>query len=285
MDRPDLVVASSWDVLPGLLATGLTCRVACFAHGRDITAALSPKRSAARARVLEHASVIWLCLTSWMQEQLVSRGVDPARVVVVPAAVPGPNWGERDRPPLSRSTQLLTLGRLIPRKGHDVLFDAWPRLLAQHPGVCWNIVGEGPERGSIEARAGSHTGVRVHGFLEPDALEAMWRKADLLVLPCREESEGDTEGYGLVFLEAAARGVPVVGGGTAGAREAVAAVGGWVIEDPTSPEAVASMLIAVLDGQDLTTRGRAAHAAWQARARPTHLASAVIDLQDVAAVA
>jgi glycosyltransferase involved in cell wall biosynthesis len=115
-------------------------------------------------------------------------------------------------PPTDKGVRLLYVGRLVPFKGADVLVRAMPMILADHPNVRLDIVGDGPERASIEAIAsdlrlgGAVTfhGARDHGTV----LEAL-RAAHVLVVPGRTMPSGQAETSSMVFKEALALGVPV----------------------------------------------------------------------------
>ena len=268
-----LIVARHDELAPVLAVRPPRLPVAVFAHGRDVTAELSASR-ARRRRAAFAAPVRWLGLTRWMQGQLGERGVIGAGVV--PAAVPG-------APRSSGGRTILSLGRLIRRKGHDVLLDA----LARRPDDRLVVVGDGPERPALEARAqarGVADRVTFDGFLSPARLERRWAEASMLVLPCRTEADGDTEGFGLVFLEAAARGLPSIAGGEGGAVEAVVhGRTGLVLDDPRDPDALAAAIGRLrLDGASL---GAAAHDAWFRHHRPEHLGAAVLDALFAAAAA
>lgn len=277
-DRPDLVIASSMDALPGV-ATGLESRASlgCFAHGRDITGDLSPDRDRDRARALAWPGVRWLCLSEWMAGELSARGVPAHRIFVVPAAVPA---ASASVPRCGPARNLLTVGRLVPRKGHDVLLAAWPQLLARFPDLRWTIAGDGPQREELQAgiaRAGLADSVRLLGHVPDAAMEALWAETDLFVMPCREEAGGDTEGFGLVFLEAAARGISSVGGRTAGATEAVQGVAGKLVAEPTSPGSLLETLIPVVaDPLAMRALGKESGRRYEVGARPEHLAVGVL---------
>lgn len=264
---PDLLIVGSWDALPGLL-DGLPAgrTLLCFAHGRDLCAPLAPERQIARSAALADSRVTWLGLTRWMRGRLLERGVPPERIRVVPAAVPAPPAVvERPRRPLRA---LLTVARLISRKGHDLVPAALDRLSAD---LRWHVVGDGPLRRSLPR---DRADTVVHGLLSDVELEQLWLEADLFVLPCREQG-GDVEGYGLVFLEAAARGLPSVAGRSGGAPEAVLdGVTGWVVEP--DPASLAEVLRAA-DPETLALRGLAAHQRWRDGHQPHHLARAVLE--------
>lgn len=281
----DALIVARHDELGGVrpvLPDGLPAAV--FAHGRDITATLPPARDRRRSRAFE-APVSWLCLTDWMRGELADRGVRTS--ARVPAAVPeAPNHAPGALPPADDGG-ILSVGRLIRRKGHDVLLEALRRMEHRVPVV---IVGDGPDRGrlsALAARLGVADRVEFTGWLPAAALERRWADAAVFALPCRTEAGGDTEGFGLVFLEAAARGRAAVAGGEGGAREAVAhGRTGLVLGDPRDPEALAAALDRLMGDPVLRRQyGEAGHAAHARAGLPEHLGAAVLGVLGVATVA
>jgi phosphatidyl-myo-inositol dimannoside synthase len=121
---------------------------------------------------------------------------------------------------------VVCVSRLMPRKGQDVLIRALPAVQKRVPDAALLIVGGGPARGSLE-RLATSTGVRESvaftGSVPWDALPAYYGAGDVFAMPCRSRFRGlDVEGLGIVFLEAAACGLPVVAGDSGGAPDAVA---------------------------------------------------------------
>jgi glycosyltransferase involved in cell wall biosynthesis len=100
---------------------------------------------------------------------------------------------------------LLSVRRLVPRMGLENLIDAMGAVRERFPGAQLVIGGEGPLRDELERRADGKP-VRFLGFVPDEELPALYRAADLFVLPTRE-----LEGFGLVAIEAMACGTPVVG--------------------------------------------------------------------------
>ena len=263
----DAVVVARQDELAAVLACApADVPVGVFAHGRDITAPL-PAGRARRRRSAFSAPVRWFCLTRWMQELLAARG---AAADVVPGAVP-------EAPRMDAGSELLSVGRLIPRKGHAVLLDA----VARFDAPPLTIAGDGPERAALLARVaalGIADRVSLPGFVPTPLLEQHWRRAAVLAMPCRTEARGDTEGFGLVFAEAAARGIPTIAGAGGGVAEAVIdGVTGIVLQDPTDPVALAQALRGLLADPALRRRlGDVARERQRAHARPIDLAAAVL---------
>jgi phosphatidylinositol alpha-1,6-mannosyltransferase len=123
---------------------------------------------------------------------------------------------ESDRP------LVLGVSRLVPRKGFDVLIDA----VAGLPDVQLAIAGAGRDRARLERRArerGVDDRTRFLGRVPDDAsFPQLYSCADVFAMPCRDRWGGlEAEGFGIVFLEAAAAGVPAVAGRSGGSHEAV----------------------------------------------------------------
>ena len=151
---------------------------------------------------------------------------------------------------------VLSLSRLVPRKGMDVLIDAAARLARRVPGVQVVIAGSGRDLPRLERRVAS-TGAPVTflGRVPEDDLALVHGAADVYAMLCRSRWGGlEQEGFGIVFLEAAAAGVPQVAGDSGGAPEAVAHGESGLVVDPTDADAVADALERLLTDDDLRAR-------------------------------
>lgn len=117
------------------------------------------------------------------------------------------------------------VSRLVRRKGQDVLVEAWPVVRSRVPGARLLLVGSGPLRSRLAQRVralGLGGSVTLAGGVPWEELPAHHAAADVFAMPCRTRASGlDVEGLGIVYLEAQACGVPVVGGRSGGAPEAV----------------------------------------------------------------
>jgi phosphatidylinositol alpha-1,6-mannosyltransferase len=157
---------------------------------------------------------------------------------------------------------VLGVSRLVPRKGFDVLFDA----VAGLDGVHVAIAGTGRDQARLERRA-RRLGERCHflGRVSGEDLPSLYASADVFSMLCRDRWGGlEAEGFGIVFMEAAACGVPAVAGNSGGAAEAVIdGETGYVVE-PRDVHAVRDALAALL-GDD--SRRAAMGEAALARAR------------------
>ena len=176
----------------------------------------------------------------------------------------------RRRHGLGDAPVVVCVSRLVPRKGQDVLVAAWPRVLARHPGARLLLVGGGPDEARLRravAARGLQGSVVLTGAVPPAHLPEHYAAGDVFAMPCRTRRGGlDVEGLGMVYLEAAACGLPVVAGTSGGAPEAVLdGESGTVVRDPRSPEAVAAAVTALLDDPVRARAMGAAGRAWVQR--------------------
>jgi phosphatidylinositol alpha-1,6-mannosyltransferase len=184
---------------------------------------------------------------------IVPPGIDPDRFRPLPAAEREPTRRKfglvPDRP------VVLGLSRLVPRKGFDVVIDAVARLA---PDVQLAVGGAGRDRGRLEARAAARgiTGrTRFLGRVPDAELAALYGCVDVFVMLCRERWGGlEAEGYGIVFVEAAACGVPAVAGRSGGAHEAVVDGETGLVVDPRDVAAVRTALEGLLGDAALRAR-------------------------------
>jgi phosphatidylinositol alpha-1,6-mannosyltransferase len=181
-------------------------------------------------------------------------GVDPSCVRVLPNTVDGSFCpGAKpdallDRYGLRGKRILLTVSRLDPnerRKGHDRVIEALPAIVKQVQNVVYLIAGHGADRARLEALAqslGVANNVVFAGKVAPDELAQLYRLADLFVMPSAQE------GFGIVFLEAAASGLRSIGGNADGSIDALAdgAIGTAI--DPNDTEALVRAILNALEG-------------------------------------
>lgn len=151
---------------------------------------------------------------------------------------------------------VLFVGRLVERKGVDVLLNAAALLEPRHD-IRVIIVGDGPERGRLEAyAAGRGLGalVQFRGRVSPAELERAYASAQVCVLPAVVDSRGDTEGLGVVLLEAMSYGVPVIGSDIGGITDIIADGTTGLLVPPGDPAALAATIERVLRDPELARR-------------------------------
>jgi phosphatidylinositol alpha-1,6-mannosyltransferase len=158
----------------------------------------------------------------------------------------------------------------------DVLIDASLRLRSRFPGLCVVIAGKGRDHDRLAGRVAEYDApVRLLGAVPDDELPELVGAADVFAMLCRDRWMGlEREGFGIVFLEAAAAGVPQVAGRSGGASEAVVhGVTGLVVDRPTDVASVADHIGRLLADPDLARRmGAAARARAEASFDYQHLA-------------
>ena len=147
-------------------------------------------------------------------------------------------------------TLVTSVSRLVPRKGMDALIDAAAHLAPTHPDLTVAIAGSGRDRKRLELRAKNANAPVTFLGRVPDAdLPDLYGCADVFAMLCRNRWAGlEQEGFGIVFLEAAATGVPQVAGDSGGARDAVEdGETGLVVRNPADGRSAAAALQTLLD--------------------------------------
>jgi phosphatidyl-myo-inositol dimannoside synthase len=156
-----------------------------------------------------------------------------------------------------RAPYVLSLGRLVPRKGFDTLIEAFSRLdQTKHAALKLVIVGDGPDRARLQGIvADNYIQTSVVWLTDvPDAhLPALYAGATLFALTPKDIA-GDIEGFGIVYLEASALGIPTLGTQSGGVGEAVVDGETGILVEPDNPAATAAALSRLLD--DATLRQR-----------------------------
>jgi glycosyltransferase involved in cell wall biosynthesis len=170
-------------------------------------------------------------------------------------------------------TRLLFVGRLVERKGAHHLIDAIA-LLRNDLDIRASIVGEGPLREALEARAreaGISDVVEFTGFVDADRLAHEYATCDVFVLPAAPDAKGDVEGLGVVLIEALAHGRPAVASAVGGIVDIVRDGETGLLVPPGDPDALAAALSRLARDPELSRRlgegGRAhvaARFAWPA---------------------
>ena len=170
-------------------------------------------------------------------------GIDPAALVVCPPGVDDRFFQARDPAPPER-LRLITVSRLTSltrRKNVDGVLRALVLLRGQLP-VEYVVVGDGDDRAHLEQTArelGVADMVSFKGALSAEELARCYRDADLFVLASKATAQ-DFEGFGIVYLEACASGVPVLGSAEGGATDAVEDGINGILISKSSPEAIAA---------------------------------------------
>jgi len=267
----DLVV---WDpaVPLGLTAPHVDRPYAVVLHGSEVTVpGRLPVTRALLARVLDRASLV-ICAGRYPAVEAERAVGRPLPTVVVPPGVDVRRFvpldkGERASARLKFGLPIdaplvVAVARLVPRKGMDTLIRAGGLLRSRFPNLVVAIAGTGrDERRLQELAQRSGVTVRLLGRVPDGLLPGLLGAGDVFAMPCRSRWSGlEQEGFGIVFVEAAAAGIPQVAGRSGGSAEAVIhGETGLVVDIPDDPDRVAEAIATLLDDEELrATMGQAA---------------------------
>ncbi len=261
--RPDVVLSAHIVMAPAAWAISRVFGTPYvqYLYGAELThrprlASFAARHAAAVVAISQYTAAL---AHQWVSDGVVhqiSPGVD------LPPASPR---GHSAKP------VVITVARLTDwYKGHDVMLRALPLVRARVPDVEWVVVGDGQLRASYERMAsafGLSSRVRFVGDVEDFERDRLLDSARVFAMPSRLSATGGGEGFGIVYLEAGAHGLPVLAGNVAGARDAVIDGITGVLVDPTDHLAVADAL-----GGLLLDRSRAESLGCAGEARAQSLA-------------
>lgn len=257
--RPKAVLSGHIVVSPAAAAIATLLRVPMvqYLHAKELgtkpgLAGFAVRRAHATIAVSRHTERLALDV-----------GADPARVHRISPGVDLPEAAPTDR--ADRRPLVVTIARMEDRhKGHDVMVRAMALIRSKVPDAHWVVIGDGPLRGSVECLVAAHgleANVTFTGSV-PDAERDAWlERARVFAMPSRlPGGRVGGEGFGIVYMEASARGLPVVGGNVGGALDAVEHDGTGLLVDPTDhvavAEAITSLLIDPAHAESLARNGR-----------------------------
>jgi phosphatidylinositol alpha-1,6-mannosyltransferase len=179
-----------------------------------------------------------------------------ANMVKIAPGIDTDHFSPRDASELRRELGLtnkkviVSVGRLVHRKGQDVLIEAMPSIIKEVPEAHILMIGEGPYRSYLETRVktlGLQERVTFIGRIQYAELPRYICAGDIFVMPSRSRLAGlEVEGLGIVYLEASACGLPVIAGNSGGAPDAVLAGKTGLVVEGTKTEVVASAVVELL---------------------------------------
>jgi phosphatidyl-myo-inositol dimannoside synthase len=236
-----------------------------------------------RNRIYLNADTV-IAASEFTRNNLMKLGVPEGRICKI---VPGVN-STRFRPMARRAdlieryglqgkTIILTVARLVPRKGHQAAIEAFAKVCNEFPEAHYLIVGRGQEEPRLRQMvldAGLNERVTFAGYVAAEQLPDIYNLCDIMLMANRQEEDGDVEGFGIVFLEANAVGKPVIGGRTGGAAEAIADGATGFLVNPDDPQEIAGIMRRLLGDPGLREKLGTAGVrrvrsdfSWEARAK------------------
>ena len=252
-----------WLIRPAQRLLG--CKVVLWTHGDDLAEQPGQARlRERRRRQFARADAIVAVSAAAAAELCRVFDVPSRRVTVIPNGIdlalfrPQPeDPGLRRRLGGEGRRVIVTVARLVPRKGIDRVIAALPAVLEAVPDAQYLVVGEGPQRAellALAARLGVAERVVFAGAVGHREIPAYLALAACFAMPNRRLADGEDEGFGLVFLEANACGKPVLAGRAGGVPEVVADGENGLLVDGDDTAAVAAGLIRLLTDAPLAAR-------------------------------
>ncbi len=261
--------------------------VIVYAHGEELTGWGRGAKYRAMCFTLRHADKV-VANSDNTRDELLRMGVDPDKITII---YPGVDvhcfhpdlpiddlrqtlgWREGHK-------LVLSVGRLSRRKGFDTVIRCLPQLLQQDLDIQYVLIGIGEDLDYLKELA-TELGVceRVHllGHVSPEDLPRWYNACDVFAMPNRDIG-GDTEGFGMVYLEAAACGKPAIAGKTGGTGSAVIdGVTGLRVDGEKLEEVVATLSGLLVDHDYAALLGKQGHSraitdfSWEAVAKKTEL--------------
>ena len=237
-----------------------------YCHGMDVmTAAQSPRKKRLARKILKKAEFI-AANSEFTKEKILEYGVRAQDVAVV---YPCPNMrlfrkvtpqeidALKNKYNLRGKKIILTAGRLVERKGHDVVLGALHKLKEFVPEAHYAIIGEGPMEGVIKQMIKTlelEDSVTLIGDVSDYDLAAWYESCDVFIMISRQLKNEDAEGFGIVYLEANMFGKPVIAGKSGGVAEAVLDNETGILVEPTDQHEIISAIEKLLKNPEEAKR-------------------------------
>ena len=192
---------------------GLESKIITTFHGYDMSAFISNKGSDVYKDLFLNGD-LFLPISDYWKGKLVKLNCDEKKIIVHRMGI---NLGkfkysERKIQP-GEPIKILTVGRLVEKKGHEYLIKAIAKVITNHTNITCIIAGDGPLRNKLESlvlETGIKNYVKILGAVEQDEILKLYQQAHIFVLPSITASNGDQEGIPVVLMEAQAVGLPII---------------------------------------------------------------------------
>jgi phosphatidylinositol alpha-1,6-mannosyltransferase len=267
--RPDLVLATTWNFARGVVSLTRKngTKLVTVVHGLEVTRKMSGLKKHWLKNTLR-SSHRTISVSSFTKDRILSDyGIDRELVLILPCGVDtnvffSSNGSQelRKRFGLQDEQIILTLARVIERKGHDKVIEALPCVMEKQPRIKYVICG--PREESYHQKLqrkiddlGLKDRVIFTGYVKAHEIPVFYNLCDVYIMPSRElTTVGDTEGFGITFLEANACEKPVIGGNSGGVADAIVDGETGFLVDPENPKEIAEKLILLLSDSELAEK-------------------------------
>lgn len=251
----------------GLIGPTLSLPYMVVLHGAEVTVpGRLPVSKQILGKVLKGATHV-IAAGGYPAREAMHAAGRPLEHTVIPPGVDTERFRPLDRPGRLAARErfgwgaddevVLGVSRLVPRKGFDTVIEAVARLAPHRPNLRLVIASTGRDEDRLKKLA-TATGapVRFMGRVPHEDLPSLYGAADVFAMMCRNRWAGlEQEGFGIVFVESAACGVPQIAGDSGGAAEAVAdGATGFVMDDPRDAAGLAARIARILDDAPMRRR-------------------------------
>ena len=261
--RVNMIIANTWSIA-GVSAflihkiTGIPYVV--FANGFDVYAPKFNQKANWLMRVVLRDAVYVIAISNFTR-QLVIKTEKNANTIIINPCVETARFMTDFKIVASLKNshrKIITVARLVKSKGHDTVLKALPKVIERFPDTKYFIIGEGPEENNLKELArelGLSQYIVFTGQVDEAELILHYRTCDLFILTSREiETNGEVEGFGIVFLEAGACGKPVIGARSGGIQDAVIDKMTGILVDPSDISGTSEAIIKLLSDEELRNR-------------------------------
>jgi phosphatidylinositol alpha-1,6-mannosyltransferase len=263
----DLVVAGvayPMGVVAAAIASVARRPLVVVSHGEDVSGARTSRVQALLLRWVFRQAHHVIVNSNFTAGEVAEFGCLPKHCSVLPPSIDADPFlaiGAADRMAARRRfglpdrRVLLTVARLEERKGQDTVLKAMA-MLPEYRDLHYLVVGPGDPTAlkALAERLRLEDRVTITGLVDAEELPNVYAAADIFVMPSRPGAHGDVEGFGMVYLEAAASGLPCIAGTAGGCEDAVIdGVTGWCI-DPLDPSSVAEAIRSALQSPESAAR-------------------------------
>lgn len=227
-------------------------------HGKDLAQTSGLRRLLLYLITSSAAGVV--ANSHYTMDMVASHGFPQCKGCIVFPGVDSGRFRPDVRTPVTRASLglegrpvLLSVGRLVERKGHDQVIRSLPLVVKHFADLVYLVAGTGPHLEPLQELARSlkiEGNVQFLGEVNDDWLPGLYGSADLFIMPSRQ-IKGDVEGFGIVFLEANSCEKPVIAGASGGISDAVVDGATGLIVPPEDPEAIAEAIVRLLQNPTL----------------------------------
>jgi colanic acid/amylovoran biosynthesis glycosyltransferase len=238
-----------------VLARSLDLPLIVTLHGYDVSVndVLLPRLYIQRRELLKARASRFICVSEFVRKQAIAKGFPADKLIVHYTGIDVEAFSAR--PNVSCEPVVLFVGRLVPKKGCEYLIRAMARVQQVAPAASLIVIGDGRLREQLQRQAsGALRNFRFIGEQEPTVVRNYMNHSKVFCAPSVVARSGDAEGFGMIFAEAQAMGLPIASFASGGIPEAVADEQTGFLVPERDVDALAKKLLLLLSNKDVWSR-------------------------------